>query len=248
MALTSRILMWTVLSGVLVGMFVFAYFAIRAHWNDSNFVNFFVAWIPFVLSILLAFIPDSAMKIHWRIVWRSGVILGGLFYSVLLWHQQSLIANATREEQRSLLASSVTSANQHSDQQIAGVRSDVQGVKADVQEVQKKLETQSDAISKSASTLSESIGKVGKPDPPKKAELQFSFWEPNPDKWPKLEIWAEVKNNIIDVDVTARVGWRCTGKKRAIGITCLPTVQMGEGAGRIPPGTGQASSGQKKAL
>jgi len=177
---------------------------INIYWDDPRIINFLAAWIPAAGSTLLAFVPDREMTTGKRWVWRSSVMAVGFSWSAILWHQQVIGDRATLEVQRKVVTEAVTQSNQHSDQLIGRVRADVQEVKGDVQGVQKKIEGQSDAISKSTSTINESIGKVGKPEPPKKADVQFSFWELNPDNWPKLEEWVEVKGNIASVDVTAR--------------------------------------------
>ena len=101
----------------------------------------------------------------------------GFVWSVVLWHQQVITERRTKEDQERIVATAVTQSNQHSDQQIGAVRSDVRGVKTDMQDVKKDLETKiSDTISKSTSTLSESIGKVNKPIPQELARLQFRIF------------------------------------------------------------------------
>jgi|GEM_PF-4353644 cell division protein FtsW (lipid II flippase) len=66
-------ILWVVVGATLLAVLTLFGYTVKTHWNDPNFVNFLVAWIPFVLSIMLAFIPDSAMKTRWRIIWRTCV-------------------------------------------------------------------------------------------------------------------------------------------------------------------------------
>lgn len=181
----------------LIGVLALFGVAVKKRWNDPNFVNFLVAWIPFVLSILLAFIPDSAMKILWRIIWRSGVILGGLLYSALLWHQQSLTAAAAKEDQRQLLSYAVNNANTHSDEKIGSLSRDVQGVKKDLEN------TIGATISQSTSSLSKTIGSVGKSQPPEKAKILFSLWPFNDDGSPNLVTsLSPDKDGIFTINMT----------------------------------------------
>jgi hypothetical protein len=145
-------------------------------WENVNIVNFLVAWIPFVISILLAFIPDKEMNASLRVKWRVVVIACGLFYSLLLWHQQTLTQKVASRDQEKLLSDSVNQSNQHSDKQIDTVRKDVQGVKGDLKETSTKLY---ELFVKTGNDLSTSIGKVGKPAPPEIARIQFTIYEPN---------------------------------------------------------------------
>src|SRR5580698_5368595 len=77
--------------------------AIESYWNNEQLIDFWTAWIPFAISILLAFIPDQQMKTKTRSVWRVLVIAFGFFYSVLLWHQQTLTAKSANAAQQQIL-------------------------------------------------------------------------------------------------------------------------------------------------
>src|SRR5690349_4513203 len=76
-------------------------------WNDPNIVNFLIAWIPFALSILMAFIPDSRLSMKTRVAWRGSVIGCGLAYSVLLWHQQALTQKIGFQDQQRMLTDAI---------------------------------------------------------------------------------------------------------------------------------------------
>jgi hypothetical protein len=144
---------------------------IYLYWNDVKLLNFLAAWIPFVLSILIAFLPEHEMNEKKKVFRRFSIILIGFAWSVVLWHQQVIADAKTSTDQQSMVTEAVKQSNLHSDQQIGAVRSDVQGVKKDLED---KI---SDTVSKSTSNLSESIGKVNKPSPPELARLQFTLWK-----------------------------------------------------------------------
>jgi hypothetical protein len=159
---------------------------VSKYWNNEQLVNFWAAWIPFAISILLAFIPDQQMKPRTRIMWRVLVIVCGFLYSVLLWHQQTLTANSAQK----ILGDAVTESNAHSDQGIGEVRKDLQGVKTDIGGVKSELSETKDALakmfSKSTLDITSSLAKVGKPAP-EIAHVLFSLLPANLYSWPVLQ-------------------------------------------------------------
>lgn len=180
---------------------------IYLYWNNARLVNFLAAWIPFVLSILLAFVPEHKMSRTKKVVWRSSVIAVGFIWSIVLWHQQIITEQIAKEDQEKIVTTAVAKSNQHSDQQIGAVRSDVQGVKTDVQGVKNNLTQINDSISKSTSTLTDNIGKINKPQPPELARLQFSFLvgEVPYDDFPIVKrSVSQDKDGNVAVDVTFR--------------------------------------------
>ena len=57
-----------VVGGVGLGMCACAYlgFGLYIYWDSSKLIKFLAAWIPFVLSILFAFVPSGKeMKREW---------------------------------------------------------------------------------------------------------------------------------------------------------------------------------------
>jgi hypothetical protein len=175
------------------------------HRDDLKFVNFLAAWIPFVLSLLVAFVPESKMSTAKKIGWRTVVIAVGFVWSVVLWQQQLLAENSATADQERIVTTAVTRSNEHSDQQIGGVRSDVQGVKTDMQGVKKDLETKiNDTISKSTSSLSESIGKVKLP-PSEKASYEASLWPATLTDWPIREKSLPKVNGVVTLSFSFRV-------------------------------------------
>lgn len=150
------------------------------YWNDIRLVNFLAAWIPFVLSLLLAFVPEHKMSTTKKVLWRTAVITVGFGWSVVLWHQQVIADSQAKHDQREMVNSAVSESNEHSDSQIASVRGDLKGVKDDVGGVKTDLRATSDnlsrLVSKSESDITENISKVGKPDPPEKVRLLFTLW------------------------------------------------------------------------
>jgi hypothetical protein len=155
------------------------------YWNDIKLVNFLAAWIPFALSILLAFVPEHKMSTTKKLLWRSSVILVGFAWSVVLWHQQIITEQTALADQEKIVNNAVTKSNNHSDQQIGEVRKDVQGVKTDLKDTKEVI---SGMVSKTASDLTISLGKVGKPEPPELAKIQFTLFVDNmtSDKSPLL--------------------------------------------------------------
>ncbi len=149
-------------------------------WENASVINWLVAWIPFVISVLLAFLPDKEMEPATRIKWRVAVIACGLGYSMLLWHQQTLTQQLAAHDQALLLGNAVDKSNQHSDKQIENVRKDIKGdlagkaSKADLAEMANKI---TDRVGRSTSDINASIGKVNKPEPPELARLQFTLWK-----------------------------------------------------------------------
>jgi hypothetical protein len=82
----------------------------------------------------------------------------------------------------------VDKANKHSDEQFGKVQDNVGGVDKKVSAVGDSLnqtatalssdiQRTSDAIQKTSDRLDASIGRVGKPDPPELANVQFSLWQ-----------------------------------------------------------------------
>lgn len=142
---------------------------VYVYWDDIKIVNFLAAWIPFVLSILIAFVPEHEMSAIKKILWRSSVIIVGFAWSVVLWHQQVIADKAARDDQRNIVNEAVTQSNQHSDAKIGEVQRDVRGVETDVLGVK-------NAISQSTSSLNESIGKVSKPEPVERTKMVFTLW------------------------------------------------------------------------
>ncbi len=168
------------------------------HRDDLKLVNFLAAWIPFVLSLLVAFVPESKMSTTKKILWRTVVIAVGFVWSVVLWQQQLLAEKTATADQERIVTTAVAKSNEHSDQQIGAVRSDVQGVKKD-------LETKiNDTISKSTSSLTESIGKVKLPQS-EKATYQASFWPATLTDWPVREKSLPKLNGVVTVSFSFRV-------------------------------------------
>jgi len=160
--------------GPLASIIIVVWRWIYLHEGEEDFglmlANYAVAWLPFAISILIAFVPDMR-KAH--IAWRVLVIFAGLTYSIVLFKQQILSMAAAKRDQERATRVAIEESNKHSDQKIGEVRQDVRGVKSDVQGVKKDLQ---DTVKKSTSSLSESIGKVGKPEPPQLAQLRFTLW------------------------------------------------------------------------
>lgn len=154
----------------------FLVWGLHIYWNRPSLINFLAAWIPFVLSVLFAFVPSGKeMKHQWiKWGWRGGVIAVGLFWSVMLWHQQALTDAATIAANQKLLDDAVTKSNNHADNQFGNVQAKVGDLGKTLDDRTKAL---GDALAQATGTINANIGKVGKPEPPEPAKLQFSLWK-----------------------------------------------------------------------
>jgi hypothetical protein len=150
-------------------------------WGDLRFVNYFVAFIPTILSILFAFVIDKELERHMKVMWRIGIVACGFLYSAALWHQQSLTDKSNIAAQTAIVNDAVAQANAHSDTKFAAVQQNVGALGGQVAGLGQSLitttSTLSSALQKSTADLNTSIGKVGKADPPIPARLVFTLWE-----------------------------------------------------------------------
>ena len=148
---------------------------LHIYWNTPSLINFLAAWIPFVLSVLFAFVPSGKeMKHRWiRRGWRGGVIAVGLFWSVMLWHQQALTDAAAMAANQKLLDSAVAQSNKHSD----GRFDDVQKKVSDLgTEIDNKTAQIGQDFDKATGNLTSSITKISMPAPPEHAVLEISLF------------------------------------------------------------------------
>jgi hypothetical protein len=142
-------------------------------WNDAHAINFLAAWIPSVVSVLVAFVPDKDLERRVKLRWRLSIILCGFVYSFVVWHQQDLNDRAASKTTGDAVGRAVSQANSHADEKFEGVQKQVTGIGESLDKTQKAL---SDEVDKSSAALTASIGKVGKPDPPEIPKLRFSLW------------------------------------------------------------------------
>lgn len=148
-------------------------------WNDQHVVNFAAAWIPGIVSVIIGILPEkdwAKMRVHHRFL----IVFVGITWSSLLWHQQTLNEKSASAAQNKIVNDAVSEANQHSDQKFKEVKTDVgivdskvMGVGKSLAETKQSLSTQ---VQKTSDRLDLSIGKVGKPEPPEHAKLQFSLF------------------------------------------------------------------------
>jgi hypothetical protein len=156
------------------------------HWEDDQLFNFIVAFFPFVISVALAFIPDHKMNTRTRVIWRSVVIIAGIGYSLLLWHQQTLSQASAGRQQQKILNAAVEKSNNHSDAQTQTVRNDLK-------ERTERLRDQfTSALSQGTLELNQHIEKA-KPPVPGRAKLQFTFPIDTRDEAPKTEIYLPLQ-------------------------------------------------------
>ena len=89
------------------------------HWTDPDrdfkITNFLAAFYPVPLSVFLAFLPDMERSERMRPVWRVGIVLAGLFYSMILWHQQTVNIASSRQDQKNIVDTAINGINAHYD-------------------------------------------------------------------------------------------------------------------------------------
>lgn len=168
------------------------------HWNEPDLqgivVNFVVAWIPLVLSILIAFVPDLRRA---HISWRAAIVAIGFIWSIFLWKQQYIALQTSRHDQEQAISKAVEKSNQHSDQKIGEVQQDLAVAKSDLGG---RIDKLPNLISKSESDLTASISKVGTARP-NYAQLQFSLFATTTDQMPLLtESLDSGENGTLTVD------------------------------------------------
>jgi len=150
-------------------------------WGNLHIVNFIVAGIPTVLSILFAFVIDKDLERRMKAWWRVSIIGAGLLYSTFLWHQQDLTDKENARQTNEAVTSAVQQANVHSDQkfgdmqkQVTGLGTSVAGLGTSLSQTEQSLQSRLD---KTEHDLDASIGKVGKPAPAEHPKLIFSLWK-----------------------------------------------------------------------
>lgn len=158
--------------------------------RDYKLVNFTSAWFPFAVSVFAAFIPDFERAEKMRPVWRIGIVALGLAYSIVLWKQQGINLEAGKKDQDTVVRlannhtdKAVQGANDHTDTEIGMVRDDLKKVSKHSDEqvagVRSDVKSLADQFNKGASDLKDSISKVGKPDPPVRAQLSVRLVQAN---------------------------------------------------------------------
>ena len=145
-------------------------------WNSAHAINFLVAWIPSVLSVLVAFVPEKDLERRMRLKWRLLVIAFGFIYSLVLWHQQGLNDLANSQQTQTAISTAVSQANDHADTQFGKTQGQITDVRHSLEATEKNLTSK---VDQSTSTISTGLGKVGKPEPPELPKLQFSLWKDN---------------------------------------------------------------------
>ena len=154
------------------------------HKDDPRFVNYSVALVPVILSILIAFVPDLR-KAH--MAWRIAIVGIGMLWSVLLWRQQVI----SDQQQSDALMHVVETANKHTDQTVAKANdhtdTEVGMVRDDLKANRTRSDEQNSALKQDVGTLASliakqdadltaSMNKVGRPDPPERPRFIFSLW------------------------------------------------------------------------
>jgi hypothetical protein len=157
---------------------------LRGHWTDADFqdklLNFAAVWLPFVLSIIIAFIPSSETRRKAHMRWRFYLMAAGLATSIIMWRQQDRAMDAARRDreaaahaQQAAISQAITAAvsqsveksTKHSDEQTEAVKEDLKA------EFENSTKTLTGEFSKDAATIAEK----SKPGPPGIAKIAFTF-------------------------------------------------------------------------
>jgi hypothetical protein len=176
---TRRIIVRRIIFGMALVILVppaihFARLWLPKLWGSLHIVNFVVAAIPTILSILFAFIIDKDLEHHMRKRWRLSIVAVGLLYSMFLWHQQDLTDKANAGQTESAINTAITKANAHSDQKFGEIQGTVNQLGSQVDGMGKALGNE---INTATEGLNKSIGSVGKPIPADRPKLVFSLWQ-----------------------------------------------------------------------
>lgn len=149
-----------------------------SQWGDPNreykLVNFLAAWYPFAVSVFIAFIPDFEKFEKFRRWWRVLIVILGLFYSGILWYQQSVNVAEARTDQQNAIQQS----NRHADAEFSRLKlhmdTEMTKSRSQLSQVQGDL---TNLVNGMTLNLDRSIEKIGKPTPQQLARLEFGFWK-----------------------------------------------------------------------
>lgn len=164
------------------------------YWADPKVVNFLAAWIPFVISVFVAFVPDHEMSKKRKVLWRASVIAIGFLWSGVLWHQQIVDENAVVADQSQI----VIQANKHSDAQFGEVERDLHDTRSDLES---RIDKVPSLLSATESHLDVSIGKVGTAP---RARLQVSFWPHPGENMPVDTAFLSPLDGVYQVPITVK--------------------------------------------
>jgi hypothetical protein len=173
--ISKTLSVWLVfLGGCVLAATIGGALRLYVHWDSPGMqltaTNFVVAWIPFLVSILIAFVPDLR-KAH--VAWRIAIIVIGLAWSVVLARQQVLTLRESRKDQEEAIDKAVAESNRHSDDKFGQVERDLESSKTDLGA---QIERVPALITKTESDLNNSISRVGT-TPVRYAQLQFEVFD-----------------------------------------------------------------------
>lgn len=128
------------------------------------------------LALLAGHVATEKHLYRW-LFWVGGIMLA-MFFVITGVRTYRVASSAKTPEQ--IVMTAVQEANGHTDRAIdvANMHTDseVGKVRDDLSSVRRGLESISSQFNQGAADLKESISKVGKPDPPIPANIQFSLW------------------------------------------------------------------------
>jgi hypothetical protein len=184
------------------------------HWSDPDkdlkITHFLAAFWPIPFGVFAAFFPDMERSQKMRPLWRIGIVVATFCVSGILVHQQAIDSLAAKRSQDAL----IEKLNSHTDQQVGKVQENltntaeqsaehISALRDGLQATDSNLTDLSDRAVKGFQDLGVSISKVGKPEPPIPAQLQFSLW-PGGTQPLLLASSAADKDGAFSVDFTVK--------------------------------------------
>ncbi len=172
--LAARLAAIQVLACIVVVIARVVYVYGPAFWQNTTAVNFIAAWMPALIGVVVAFVPDKDLERHVRLRWRLTVAACFVGWSVVLWHQQTLTEASDKKGREELVTAAVEKSNVHADSKFHEVETQVGEVKDGLKTTEDRISTKLD---QATSAFSSGLKGVGKPDPPELAKLQFTFMD-----------------------------------------------------------------------
>jgi hypothetical protein len=186
---TKRRVWWVVVLVCLAALLSLSGRWLHGHWAETDFqdkiLNFSAVWLPFVLSIIIAFIPSSETRRKAHMRWRFCLIAAGLATSIVMWRQQDRAIDAARRDREAAahaqqvaisqaitaaVSQSVEKSTKHSDEQTEAVKKELHA------QIEHSTQALTGVVDKDVSTI------AGKIKPTGVAKLVFSFLSPGLDR------------------------------------------------------------------
>jgi hypothetical protein len=200
--LSLRSAWYSFFGAILLAAAIFGGIWFYVHRNDGDIrmvaIHVLSDLVPFLAALAIALWAEHVTKFSHTT--RVVILLGGLAWSGVWGWRDLADIKASKADIQGVIATAVSGANTHSDQQIGAVRNDLQKATANLQD---KLDSLSTQVTKSDTDVVGAISKVGTA-PTKYAQLQFSLWGTDASKFPiTTETLSPEENGEFSVDFTA---------------------------------------------